>query len=172
MIAANPFPFVLCADPPRVDYITTFLPIATFALSVAVVCVAWAQWRVARNKLRLDLFDRRWKIYEATSKFVNAINNDSGNVVAYLNDFNAGTRNAAFLFDSDVVDYIQLVREHAVDMHTAHTLFENERNDEAERKRNVERFASERKWLIAQVQSGGALTKTFAPYLGFANIKA
>jgi hypothetical protein len=150
--------------------IATFLPIATFALSVAVVCVAWAQWRVARNKLRLDLFDRRWQIYAATSKFVDAINNDPENVGSYLNDFNAGTSNAEFLFDSDVVNYIQLVRTRAVDMLTAHTLSESER-DEEERKRNIERFASERKWLIEQVQSG-AMTKTFAPYLGFANIKA
>ena len=48
----------------------SFLPIATFALSVAVVIIAWRQWRLARSKLRLDLFDRRYKVYEATSKFV------------------------------------------------------------------------------------------------------
>jgi hypothetical protein len=50
--------------------IATFLPIATFVLSLAVGCVALAQWRVARNKLRLDLFDRRYKVYEATQTFL------------------------------------------------------------------------------------------------------
>jgi hypothetical protein len=48
----------------------SFLPIATFALSLAVVIIAWRQWRVARNKPRLNLLDRRYKVYEATSKFV------------------------------------------------------------------------------------------------------
>src|SRR5690348_4219410 len=108
----------------------TFLPIATFALSVAVVCVAWAQWRVARNKLRLDLFDRRCQIYAATSKFVDAINNDPENVGSYLNDFNGGTSNAEFLFDSDVVTYINLVRRHAVGMRTAHVLSDDKQRDE------------------------------------------
>ena len=154
-----------------VDYIATFLPIATFALSVAVVCVAWAQWRVARNKLRLDLFDRRWQIYTATSKFVDAINNDPEHVDSYLNDFNAGTSNAEFLFDSDVVNYINLVRSHAVGMRAAHVLSDEKQRDETVRRTSIERFASERKWLIEQVQSG-AITKTFAPYLRFANIKA
>ena len=65
---------LLRSEATHVDYIATFLPIATFAVSAAIGLVGgffvWRQWRVARNKLRLDLFDRRWKIYEATSKFV------------------------------------------------------------------------------------------------------
>jgi hypothetical protein len=162
---------LLCSETAHIDYIATLLPIATFALSLAVGFVTWAQLRVARNKLRLDLFDRRWRVFEATSKFVNAISNDPRNVGSYLNDFKSGTSNAEFLFDSDVVDYIKLVRERAVDMQTAHTLFESERKDEAARIRNIEKFASEQKWLIKQVQSG-AMTKSFASYLSFANIKA
>jgi hypothetical protein len=62
--------FAFCPKPPRVDYIASFLPAATFFLGVAVTIVAWLQWLVARNKLCLDLFDRRYKIYEATQKFV------------------------------------------------------------------------------------------------------
>jgi len=27
--------------------------------------IVWGQWRVADNKLRLDLFDRRYKVYDA-----------------------------------------------------------------------------------------------------------
>jgi hypothetical protein len=146
------------------------LPIATFCLSVAVGFVAWLQWRVARNKLRLDLFDRRWKIYAATSNFVDAINNDPTNVGSYLNDFNAGTSNAEFLFDSDVIEYIKQIRRRAVHMETAHTLSENQR-DEDERTRNIKEFEADRNWLIEQIQSG-AMTNTFARYLGFANIKA
>jgi hypothetical protein len=101
---------------------------------------------------------------------VDAINNDPEHVYLYRNDFNAGTSNAEFLFDSDVVDYIQLIRSQAAHMETAHNLSENER-DEAERILNIEKFGADRLWLVEQVQSG-AMTKTFAPYLGFANIKA
>jgi hypothetical protein len=149
------------------------LPIATFALSVAVGIVAWLQWRLARSKLRLDLFDRRYKIYETTSKFVDSINNDPEHVDSYLNDFNAGTWNAGFLFDADVVNYIQVVREKAVHMRTAHTLYEAEERktqpDEAARVRNIKGYEADRAWLVKQAT---AMTTTFAPYLGFQNIKA
>jgi hypothetical protein len=162
----------MCALSP-VDYISTFLPIATFALSVAVGIIALLQWRLARNKLRLDLFDRRYKIYEETQTFVDSINNDPGNVDSYLNAFNAGTSNAGFLFDADVVNYIKQVREKAAYMRTARTLYEAEERksqpNEAERVRNIERYEADRAWLIEQAT---AMTKTFTPYLGFQNVKA
>jgi hypothetical protein len=43
-----------------------------FALIIAgaVAAVAWLQWWVALNKLRLDLFDRRYKVYDATREFL------------------------------------------------------------------------------------------------------
>jgi hypothetical protein len=167
MIPANPFP-MLC-----LDSVTSFLSIATLVLGVAVWFVAWLQWRVARSKLRLDLFDRRYKIYEATSKFVDSINNDPEHVGSYLNDFNAGTSNADFLFNADIVNYIKQVREKAVHMLTAHTLYEAEERksqpDEAKRVRNIESYQADREWLIEQAKT---MTKTFAPYLGFQNVKA
>lgn len=128
---------------------------------------------LARNKLRLDLFDRRYKIYEATSKFVDSINNDPGNVDSYLNAFNAGTSNAGFLFDADVVNYIKQVREKAAHMRTALTLYEAEERksqpNEAERVRNIEGYEADRAWLIEQAT---AMIETFTPYLGFQNVKA
>jgi hypothetical protein len=45
--------------------VTPFVSIATLFLSVAVAVIAWQQWRVADNKLRLDLFERRYKVYDA-----------------------------------------------------------------------------------------------------------
>jgi hypothetical protein len=33
----------------------------TLVVGISVAVVAWLQWRVALNKLRLDLFDRRYK---------------------------------------------------------------------------------------------------------------
>jgi hypothetical protein len=108
--------FAFCTKLPRVDHIALLLPVATFFLSVAVGIVAWLQWRLAHNKLRLELFDRRYKIYEATSKFVDAIVNDAAHDVdSYLNDFNAGTSNVEFLFDTDVLNYIKQIRTRAVE---------------------------------------------------------
>jgi len=45
-------------------------PIATLIVGLAVAIIAWQQWRVAKDKLRLDLFDRRYKVFEATRTFL------------------------------------------------------------------------------------------------------
>jgi hypothetical protein len=50
-----------------------FFSIATLFLSIAVAIIAALQWRVAHNKLRLDLFDRRYQVYDATRKFLATI---------------------------------------------------------------------------------------------------
>ena len=144
MIAANPFPFVLCADPQRVDYIATMLSIATFCLSVAVVCVAWAQWRVARNKLRLDLFDRRYKVYEATRTFLHLSIAEHSKIDWHLSNFKNATAHAEFLFGSDVVNYLGKIRKWGEE-------------DDAISLSDPVRITE--------------MSNAFAPYLGFANIK-
>ncbi|HGM7285730.1 TPA: hypothetical protein ACKP7V_001531 [Stenotrophomonas maltophilia] len=41
-------------------------------LALMVFYVAWRQWRTARNKLKLDLFDRRFAAYEELREAANA----------------------------------------------------------------------------------------------------
>jgi hypothetical protein len=128
------------------------------------------QWRIARNKLRLDLFDRRWQVYAATRTFLDGILNDPArDVDSRPNDFNAGTSNAEFLFGGNVLDYIERVRTRAVDLRTALVLSDEKQPDGEERTCNIKKVEADLNWLIEQ---STAMTKVFAPYLGFANIKA
>jgi hypothetical protein len=53
--------------------VTVFVSIAALLISITVPIITWLQWQVADNKLRLDLFDRRYKVYDATQKFVAVI---------------------------------------------------------------------------------------------------
>jgi len=50
------------------------IPTATLILTGAIGCVtayiAWQQWRTAKNKFRLDLFDRRFPMFVATMRLV------------------------------------------------------------------------------------------------------
>jgi hypothetical protein len=127
-----------------VDYIATFLPIATLVLSVAVGIVAFQQWRVARNKLRLDLFDRRYEIYDATRRFLRDSVQDFAHIDQHLVEFNDKTSNAEFLFDADVVNYLEQIRQRALNQDGV--------------------------WL-SDPDRITAMTKTFVPYLGFPNVK-
>ena len=124
--------------------ITLLFPIATLFLSIAVVVIAWRQWRVARNKLRLDLFDRRYKVYEATVKFLRESVQDNAHIDLHLSVFNDETSNAEFLFDTDVVNHLEKIRQKG-------------REQDAVWFSKSERITE--------------TTEAFAPYLGFANVK-
>jgi hypothetical protein len=91
---------------------TPFFSIATLFLSIAVVAIAWQQWRVADNKLRLDLFDRRYKVYDATRKFLDTTIGE-GYTDSRLVEFNVGTSDAEFLFGAEVVEYIREILRRA-----------------------------------------------------------
>jgi hypothetical protein len=71
-------------------------PIATLIVGCAVAFIAWQQWQVANSKLRLDLFDRRYKVYDATRKFVAGIVSEATFSDAQLFTFTPGLPTRSF----------------------------------------------------------------------------
>lgn len=144
-----------------------FAPIATLIVGFLVAFVAFQQWLVARHKLRLDLFDRRYKIYDATRKFLSVIVARADFEDSQLFEFYAGTSDAEFFFDADVVDYLAEIRKRSVDLRTHNKIFSPLPVGE-ERSRHVQGSHDQLVWLGEQLTS---MKTVFAPYLGFAHIK-
>jgi hypothetical protein len=147
--------------------VTPFFSIATLFLSVAVVVIAWQQWRVAENKLRLDLFERRYKVYEATRTFLSLIAREATFTDAQFMDFGVVTLDAEFFFKPDVAEYLSQIKMRALDMRVNQRLYEDLPQGD-ERSRHVEAEHDQLIWLKDQFAE---LPKIFAPYLGFANIR-
>ena len=140
-----------------------FFSLVTLAVACAIAYVAWQQWRLARHRFRLDLFERRYKVYDATKKFVSLGQFDD----PQLFEFNAGTADAEFLFDSRVTEYLREVRKRAVSVRTHQKIFEHMPVGE-ERFRHVEVAHGDLLWLTEQITD---MTKVFTPYLSFSHIK-
>jgi hypothetical protein len=150
--------------------VSLFFSIVTLFLSLTVVIIAGLQWRAADNKLRLDLFDRRYKVYDATRNFVAIIIKEATFTDSQLVDFNIGTSDAKFLFGPDVEAYLAEIRKRAVHMRTARQLLEKQQvSDENELSRHTRAEYDDLLWLCEQIT---AMTKNFAPYIGFANIRS
>jgi hypothetical protein len=147
----------------RITTTTSLLPIATIFLSAAVCLVAWLQYRVARNKLRLDLFDRRYKVFEATRGFLMNPSFD----IPHLARFKYATADAEFLFGSDVVKWLAELRKRATHLSTTRTLLERVK-DEEELFKLANAEEADLSFFISRTDT---LTKVFKPYLGFAKIK-
>src|SRR2546426_4594540 len=136
-----------------------FFSIATLFLSVAVVIIAALQWRVADNKLRLDLFDRRYKVYNATRKFLSVILREAKFTNSELFEFYAGISDAEFLFGADVAEHLEKIRKRAVHLQTAQRIYEPLPVGD-ERSKHVQAEHDDLSWLTDQITE---ITKTFAP---------
>ena len=143
------------------------LPIATFSLSVAVGIVAFQQWRVARNKLRLDLFEKRYKVYNAALEFLQMFFVSDSFTDAEYGRFVIGTSGAEFLFGNDVVQYLTRIREEVAMLHMHQWHIEQK-----ESKKDVLKHSRSKDERVARLKAQDAeLRRVFGRYLGFGHIK-
>jgi hypothetical protein len=84
-------------------------PAAVVALVIGLIAawIAYHQYRVARAKLRLDLFDKRYAIFLDTWKILSEIvSNGVQRTGGLSTPFNNHIPQAAFLFGPDIEDYL------------------------------------------------------------------
>lgn len=86
----------------------------TPAIAFLAVVVAVAQWWIARNKLKLDLFERRWTVYEALGKVLRQMG-ENGNVSdEERREFMYGTRAYQWLFNRRIAGFIRTTQYNAI----------------------------------------------------------
>ena len=95
------------------------LPAAFVALVIGGIAawLAYQQWKVARAKFTLDLFDKRYKIFEATwgelSKFATTGIERPSNA-----EFTNLMPQAQFLFGSEIRDYMTEISKKGIEIWT------------------------------------------------------
>ena len=145
---------------------TIVLSIVPLFLSLAIAVFAGLQWRLARTKLRLDLFDRRYKVYDAAKKLLTLVLREAKLNLSDLTEFNIAVADAEFLFESDVLNYLKGLRKSAIHLNTTQKLLSRPQTDD-QLKKTAE---AEEKDLTDLTNQLAQLTKAFRRYLGFADI--
>lgn len=75
--------------------------------------IAWRQWRTAHDRLSFDLFERRFRVYEATRNFlITAIQQDQVTWNDYVALYN-GIRGTEFLFNEETRSYVMNISDGA-----------------------------------------------------------
>lgn len=154
----------------------------TALIAFSAFLVALAQWRMAREKLRLDLFEKRYKVFEATKLYLTSIFNTGRVNPQFLHEFRSATRDSVFLFRSDLAKYLEELNEK-----TARLQYLRERTDtgpgyvnvgfdeddppppppnDVERAQLEEEIQGVHVWAGDQLTEG-KLQKAFEPYLRF-----
>ena len=85
------------------------IPTTTLILSGVIGCVtayiAIQQWLTAKNKLRLDLFDRRFPVFEATMRLAEIVVTKGDIPLEEVHKFAFTTKGVEFLFNRELQDY-------------------------------------------------------------------
>jgi hypothetical protein len=134
-----------------VDYCQALLTPMIAVLGILIACL---QWRTNHQHLKLERFDRRFRRFEATRKFMQAlIMNPTVNESDRIK-FLSETTGSRFLFNKDISEYLTQIHDKGVDLQT---LDEERKSDPTKAKDRGEL----KKWFIAELES---LEDRFAKY--------
>jgi hypothetical protein len=100
--------------------VTTVAPIiqavTTFVLGIVAGFIAWRQWRTSRDRIVLDLFERRFQVFQELTRAISDAFHKPHVGVPDLANFDGATERARFLFGPEVHSYLIEVRRHLVDL--------------------------------------------------------
>ncbi len=98
-----------CADPIWTDVLAALLTPTVAALGLYIAYRQWQtnrdQARTAKERLRHDLFDRRFAVYDAARVLIGSIMASGRVTNEDQMKFLAGTREAKWLFDDEIAKY-------------------------------------------------------------------
>lgn len=69
--------------------------------------IAWRQWQTARNRLKLDLFERRLPVYSATRHFLACIMTQGHYTGEQLMEFASAASTAKWVFDQSIATHLE-----------------------------------------------------------------
>jgi hypothetical protein len=144
----------------KVEHILAFL---TFIIGGLVVFVARSQYLLARERFKLDLFEKRFAVYKGVQSFLTNIMRDAKVTIEILIQFRAKTQDSIFLFDDEITKYLKGVDEKALKFHEiAEELKDLPKGDQ--RSKLAKEHTKLLRWLFDQLPK---LKDIFSPYLKF-----
>ncbi len=153
-----------------------------FLAPITAAVVAWiayqqfqtakGQHQVAKDKLKLDLFDRRFKVYRGLMEFLGAVDTDAKPTQEAFGKFFAETEAAKFIFNDDISEYIKTIRSKAFDLRHANKIVaavcDRSRDIPQEELNKASQTEGDLiKWFYEQAK---VANEKFLPYLDFKKV--
>jgi hypothetical protein len=154
---------IVPAQPPQPIHWTELLSaLLTPTIAIFAVVIALRQWLTAKNKLKLDLFEKRFAIFEAARLVIAKSMGSHRPTDEDLIPFQIAIISARWLFNPKIDDFLhKVLYRKLVDMQLLDMELESLQEGE-ERAQFVQQRAELRKQLWTDF---AALEKMFAPFL-------
>jgi len=91
----------------------------TVVLSVLTLILLYKQYRIQQYRVKMDLFDRRFKVYSYVRKFIHTGSSKGGTELKDVQDFLSNIPEYEFIFDNDgeIVKYIDELVDRGLTYH-------------------------------------------------------
>jgi len=86
-------------------------------IAIIAVYIAYQQWKTNRDKFRLDMFDKRFKVFDGLLKLYIHINQNGNVSNEALVEFGSVYKEGQFLFDEDIKDLLNQSYKKAFKLH-------------------------------------------------------
>lgn len=126
--------------------------VTAIALPIIAAIAAWIAFRqsqIARNKLKLDLFDKRMAVYSVVREALGTAATHGNLTQEQQIHYLQGTRSARWLFGIEIFVYLDEVLWHKIVDFELHNTMSKGSSD-PERTRHIYAKAETLKWLVAQ----------------------
>ena len=142
--------------------VTTATAVITAAIAVLVAAITWGQWITNRARLKHELFDRRYEIYEYIAAFIAEILQSGSIPVGEPEGFLRRTKKAYFVFacDTEIKGLVTEIYRKAAELHAHVATLEGLRGEE--RTKNIEAQRAVKDWFEETL---GSLETKFEKYL-------
>jgi hypothetical protein len=140
-----------------------FWKFLTVVVAVVVAYIALQQFWLVRERLKLDLFEKRFAVFSAARLFLSKVRQHRGVLMDDFGEYRSSVAEASFLFNEDVVDFLNEIDSRALHLWD----LQEERNGRpagSERESFAARIPPELEWLLSQLSM---LNPTFGPYMKF-----
>ena len=157
--AGSPIPIIL-EQSPR-DWIDVFQALLTPTIAVAAVLIGYLQWRINSLRLKHELFDRRYEIYQRVQEAFWKIKEEGSASLETVIVIRRTSVESQFVFGDDVLSYLdELIRRAMASKATAekHERARNEKKNPPLSAKEIENY----EWLLKQPPK---FQKVVLPYM-------
>lgn len=131
------------------------------ALAVFGIYYARMQAQTAKDRVRLDNFDRRYLVFEAFRSFIKNVLQHAKVDEQAFHTFSISTADFGFLFGKEVTDYTKLFREKALEVLVAQGNLEGDLEEE----QRLKFIRTKHQGVIWFHEQYEPIEKLFYPYL-------
>ncbi len=123
--------------------------------------IAFRQFQIARNKLKLDLFDKRMEVYSAVREALGNIARQGNLTPEQEIQYSQGTRSARWLFGPEVSNYLDKSLWHKITDLELHNTMSKDSESPEQRVRHIQERAEIMKWMFKQFKEFDALVEDY-----------